>query len=208
MTLPSTHLSFLHFLTTCLPFLSRGNIFHRPTWGAVKESSLSKRLFVPHPTPSSHQERGLHPATYCPFHLVVKVFFLHATLPPELLKKKKEEDSQHHALSPLFIVSHEVAKSFTKQPEHCRQRLQVPEEVITTGMSSSKSTVRRTAEWQRGGGQDTVWGRNINWNVLSWNGSAFCFRGNFWQLGILLVSAVLQSNTSRICLRNLKPVNT
>lgn len=135
-------------------------------------------------------------------------FFLHAILPPELLKKKKEEDGRHHALSPLFIVSHEVAKSFTKQPEHCRQRLQVPEEVITTGMSSSKSTVRRTVEWQRGGGQDTVWGRNINWNVLSWNGSAFCFRGNFWQLGILLVSAVLQSNTSRICLRNLKPVNT
>ena len=89
LTLPSMNLSFLHFLTTCLTFLSRGNTFHRPTWGAVKDSLLSKRLFVPHPTPSSHQERGLHPATYCPFHLIVKVFFSTQLCHRSFLKKKK-----------------------------------------------------------------------------------------------------------------------
>lgn len=53
-------------------------------------------------------------------------------------QSSQQEDGRHGALSLLFIVSHEVAKSFTEQPGHGRQRLRVPEEVVTMGMSSSK----------------------------------------------------------------------
>lgn len=37
-------------------------------------------------------------------------------------------------------------------------------------------------------------GGNINWTVPSGNRSAFCYRRNFWQYGILLASAILQLN--------------
>lgn len=64
------------------PSLLCCNLFHivvqrkyisRLTWVAVKESCHQRDFLLPHPTSSSHQERGLHPASYCPFHLGVKV---------------------------------------------------------------------------------------------------------------------------------------
>ena len=206
LTLPSMNLSFLHFLTTCLTFLSRGNTFHRPTWGAVKDSSLSKRLFVPHPTTSSHQERGLHPATYCPFHLIVKFFSPRNSATGAFLKKKRGGQSAPRSVTALYCftrsgeVLHQTVGALQTAPPGPRGGHYDRDEQLEKHCKTDSGVTA-------GGGQDTLWGRNINWNVLSWNGSAFCFRGNFWQLGILLVSAVLQSNTSTICLPNLKPVN-
>lgn len=67
--------------------------------------------------------------------------------------------------------------SFT---ENCRRSLQVPQEVIMTGMSSSKAAYDGQRSDSREG-EDTVWGGNINWTVPSGNRSAFCYRRNFWQ---------------------------
>lgn len=70
---------------------------------------LSNRLFAPHPTPLSQQKRGHHPESCFPFHLGVKVLCALCD------QSFHQDDVQNHALSLLFIVSHEVAKSFTKQ---------------------------------------------------------------------------------------------
>ncbi len=48
-------------------------IYFTANMSGCQRKLLSKRLFAPHPTSSSRQERGLHPASYCPFHLPVKV---------------------------------------------------------------------------------------------------------------------------------------
>lgn len=97
-----------------------------------------------------------------PFHLGVKVLFVLFC----------QEDVRHRALSLLFIVSH-VVKSFTKLPGHCRLHRQVPEEVIMIGMSTSKA-LKHGQQSDSRGGQDTIWGRNINWTVLIRNRSALC----------------------------------
>lgn len=57
-----------------------------------------------------------------------------------------------------------------------------------------QSTARMIAEWQQGPG-DTLWGENINWTVLRWNGSALGSGKKLLTLADLLcVSAKLQSN--------------
>lgn len=179
---------------TCLTFVFRCKIFHSPTWVAVEGSCNQRDFLLSATILLSHQKRGLHPESCCPFHLAVKVFFFLCVC--ALYDQSfQQEDGRHGALSLLFIVSHEVAKSFTEQPGHRRQRLRVPEEVVTMGMSGSK---RRKTDSGLTEGEDATEceeEKNINWNVLSWNGSAFAReRNENCQFGILLESAVFQFN--------------
>lgn len=151
---PRTH---THTKKPCLTFLFRCKIFHSPTRVAVEGSCNQRDFLLSATTPLSHQKRGLHPESCCPFHLAVKVFFWCVRFTIRAFNKRTAGTALCHC-SLLFHMkwqspsrsSRAIADSASGSPRRS----------LRWGWAA-QSAVRQTAEWQKGRTRQNAKGKKI-----------------------------------------------